>query len=132
MKKLNNLKSVFVCVLMVVFAACGSDDDNTLDAKLCKTWTEEYVENSTTYTHQLIFATNHSGQEVKRTYVSGTANTTTRDFTWQWMDNSQEGLILNYGAGDIGYLENVWVREHYLTGKLNGELIMMVDNNYRK
>ena len=40
-----------------------------------------------------------------------------------------EGLTLNYGAGEIKYFDNVWVREHYLSGKLDGVVVMMVDAN---
>lgn len=41
-----------------------------------------------------------------------------------------EGLILNYGAGEIKYFDNVWVRENYLSGKLNGMIVMMVGTNF--
>ena len=53
--------------------------------------------------------------------------------TWPalWMDKSMEGLTLNYGAGEIKYFDNVWVREHYLSGKLDGVVVMMVDANYK-
>jgi hypothetical protein len=47
------------------------------------------------------------------------------------MDKSMEGLTLNYGAGEIKYFDNVWVREHYLSGKLDGVVVMMVDANYK-
>lgn len=63
---------------------------------------------------------------------SGTTNSETRDFTWAWLDNTKECLVLKYGAGETKYLENVWVREHYLSGKLGGEIIMMVDADYKK
>ena len=42
-----------------------------------------------------------------------------------------EGLTLNYGAGEIKYFDNVWVREHYLSGQLDGVVVMMVDANYK-
>ena len=78
---------------------------------------QETVIDNITYTHKLKFV--------------ATTNTETRDFTWQWKDGAKECLVLNYGAGETKYLENVWVREHYLTGLLNGEIIMMVDEGYR-
>ena len=40
-----------------------------------------------------------------------------------------ENLEINYGAGDIVYFDNVWVREHNLQGKLNGAIVMFVDAN---
>lgn len=56
--------------------------------------------------------------------------TTSRTFTWKWIDKTMEGLILNYGAGEIKYFDNVWVRENYLSGKLNGMIVMMVGTNF--
>lgn len=50
--------------------------------------------------------------------------------TWKWIDNSREGLILNYGSGDVKIFENVWVREHYLSGKLDGEIMMLTASRY--
>ena len=31
-----------------------------------------------------------------------------------------EGLKLDHGAGEVYYFENVWVRQNYLSGKLDG------------
>ena len=42
---------------------------------------------------------------------------------------AMENLEINYGAGDIVYFDNVWVREHNLQGKLNGAIVMFVDAN---
>ena len=39
-------------------------------------------------------------------------------------------LILNYGSGDVKIFENVWVREHYLSGKLDGEIMMLTASRY--
>ena len=115
--------------------SCGDDEDTpSLDDKLCRTWMQETVIDNITYTHKLKFVRKgNSGQEIKMEFNANTAttNTETRDFTWQWKDNAKECLVLNYGAGETKYLENVWVREHYLTGLLNGEVIMMVDEDYR-
>lgn len=43
-----------------------------------------------------------------------------------------EGLILDYGADDRIYFDNVWVREHNLSGKLEGVVVMFVDASYIK
>ncbi|CDB12162.1 uncharacterized protein BN744_00519 [Bacteroides sp. CAG:633] len=137
MKTMNYAKICMLCVFALLLTACGKDDDSTsnMNAKLCRTWVEEYTEDDVTYTHQLIFTQNgNSGQELKKKYdhTSSTANTETRDFTWKWEDGTMECLVLSYGAGDVKYLENVWIREHYLSGKLDGVLIMMTDANYVK
>lgn len=137
MKTMNYAKICMLCVFALLLTACGKDDDSTsnMNAKLCRTWVEEYTEDDVTYTHQLIFTQNgNSGQELKKKYdhTLSTANTETRDFTWKWEDGTMECLVLSYGAGDVKYLENVWIREHYLSGKLDGVLIMMTDANYVK
>ena len=65
-----------------------------------------------------------------RSTTTGNTKTDTHDFTWKWIDNSREGLILNYGSGDVKIFENVWVREHYLSGKLDGEIMMLTASRY--
>ena len=139
MKTLNYLKIWMLCVCATILFACDDDDDNGIDDKLCRTWVNETVEKvneeNILCTHQLIFVKKgHSGQEVKKRYTpsTGTTNTETRDFTWEWEDGSQECLVLKYGAGDVKYFENVWVRNHYLSGKIGGEVIVMTDVAYLK
>ena len=124
MKTLNYVKILLLCVFTIGLASCGDDVYYTMqnsDDKLCgKTWIEEYqTENKdgveVLCSHQLKFAkADNSGQEI-----------------WKWVDKSMEGLTLNYGAGEIKYFDNVWVREHYLSGKLDGTVVMMVDANYK-
>ena len=53
--------------------------------------------------------------------------TTERMFTWKWADNSKETLILIFPANEVKYFENVWVRDHYLSGKLDGEVVTLTD-----
>lgn len=135
MKKMKNyLNLSLLCLALIVFAACGDDDKGaSIEDRLCRTWMQEYVDADITYTHKLIFKwSGRSGQEIKMSYDSKTAttNTETRDFTWQWRDDSKECLILNYGAGETKLFENVWVREHYLSGILGGQVIMMTDEDY--
>lgn len=135
MKVLDYLKICLLCIMTLPLCSCGDDEDTpSLDDKLCRTWMQETVIDNITYTHKLKFVRKgNSGQEIKMEYDTNTAtsNTETRDFTWQWKDGAKECLVLNYGAGETKYLENVWVREHYLTGLLNGEIIMMADEGYR-
>lgn len=139
MKVLNLVKIMLLCVMTMGLASCGDDNYYTIqnsDEKLCgKPWVEEYT-NDEGYlcTHQLEFTkvkqNNRdilSGKETTITYVVGGTNKTTADFTWQWIDNSMEGLLLSYGNGDVKHFENVWVREHYLSGKLDGRVIVLTD-----
>ena len=37
-----------------------------------------------------------------------------------WIDQEMEGLRLDRGANEVYYFENVWVRQNYLSGKLDG------------
>lgn len=128
------------CLLILVVAACGDDiyytaEENT-DERLCgRTWTEEVpVTDNETYAsaeHQLIFSLTGQSRE---TWVwrkpGGGEDITTSTFTWKWMDNSREGIVLDFGGGELKYFENVWVRDHYLSGKLDGRILMMKDASY--
>ena len=144
MKTLNYVKILLLCVFTIGLASCGDDVYYTMqnsDDKLCeRTWIEEYqTENKdgveVLCSHQLKFAkVDSSGQEIWEYYRRGESRpyeTVSRTFTWKWMDKSMEGLALNYGAGEIKYFDNVWVREHYLSGKLDGVGVMMIDANYK-
>lgn len=140
MKTLNYLKIavLFFCTLGLV--ACSDDDDTKgIDEMLCRTWVyEQMADNdgeSVLFTHQLQFVRKgNSGQEMKKRYVvaTGTTHSETRDFTWRWKDDSHECLVLSYGAGEVKYFENVWVRNHYLSGLIGGESVMFVDASYKK
>ena len=48
------------------------------------------------------------------------ARTESYNFDWEWIDQEMEGLKLDRGAGEIHYFDNVWVRQNYLSGKLDG------------
>ena len=48
------------------------------------------------------------------------ARTLTYTLSWEWIDQEMEGIKLNYGAGKVHYFENVWVRQNYLSGKVDG------------
>lgn len=145
MKTLNVGKILFLLMIVMGVSSCGDEyytDDylRNSDEKLCaKKWVEEYTtENKdgveVSCSHQLKFAkADYSGQEIWEYYRSGESRpyeTTSRTFTWKWIDKTMEGLILNYGAGEIKYFDNVWVRENYLSGKLNGMIVMMVGTNF--
>ena len=131
---------------VVVCNDCGAGflrDDNyytiqNSDEKLCSdSWVEEYDTEGGACRHILEFTKGkQGGKEVlsgKETFIvttTGNTKTDTHDFTWKWIDNSREGLILNYGSGDVKIFENVWVREHYLSGKLDGEIMMLTASRY--
>lgn len=133
MKKLICTSTKFALLLICVLglAACGDEvyytDDylRNSDEKLCgKVWTEEYVtDDNMDCIHQLRFAQNRSGQEIFQYYRSGEsrpASTVTFNFSWEWLDEEKEGLLIDLGANEIFYFENVWVRQNYLSGMLDG------------
>jgi len=122
------------------FASCGDKyytDDflRNSDDKLCGyTWTEEVtaldvngdliLEVNTLYFDGKGngYGSGRKGIELYRAlpggkWESAPYKTETNRFDWKWIDNF-EGLTLDYGGGKIAYFENVWVREYYLSGKL--------------
>lgn len=139
MKTLDFVKILLLTVFTLSLVSCGDDIYYTMqnsDDKLCnKVWMEQYeTEDGYLCRHQLEFKKVrqdnkevYSGKETTIVQKTGTTETTSKDFTWKWVDNTMEGLILSYGAGDIQYFENVWVREHYLSGKLDGRVIVLTD-----
>lgn len=137
MKTLNFVKMLLLCVITLSMTSCGDDNYYVMqnsDDKLCgKTWTEasedEYDFTGINY-YQLKFDKNNSAQEIKEYYRDGESEPYKRDtrrFTWKWMDDTKETLILDFGAKETIYFENVWVREHYLSGKLDGKMIVLTD-----
>ena len=140
MRTLNYAKICLLAVLAFSLAACGDKyySDEYLrnsNEKLCsKTWVEEYttVDNDLCK-HQLRFSRDLSGRETYQFYRTG-ENRPYREnsyiFSWNWIDSDMENIEINYGGGDIIFFDNVWVREHNLQGKWDGEIVMFVDANY--
>ena len=133
------VKLLVICLIPFILTACGDDVYYTMentDERLCgRTWVETIaLDNDPNYIsveHQLVFSQTGQSRETWIKYKNGGGeDSSASTFTWRWMDNSREGLILDYGGGDLKYFDNVWVRDHYLAGKLDGNLIMMKDASY--
>lgn len=76
---------------------------------------------------------NYGGREIFVFYRPGETSSykeNSYNFSWNWVDESMENLVINYGGDDVVYFDNVWVREHNLSGKLDGMLVMFVDDAY--
>lgn len=145
MRFFNFVKVLTVCIWASCMASCGDDVvyetiQNTDEGLCAHVWTETFEMTNeenivVTCVHQLKFAkTDYSGQEIHQYYYVGQSrpySSVTRNFDWKWIDNAKEGLCLDFGAGNIVYFENVWVREHYLSGKLDGEYITLADVEYK-
>lgn len=136
MKTCNLMKVLAVCVLTLVFVSCGDDvvyeTIKNTDEDLCnKTWVMETKENSTTaQQYKLTFySVNRKGQELTVTYDEDGKTSIDREFSWKWMDDSREALVLTFSTGEKLF-ENVWVREHYLSGKLDGQIVVLAEDGY--
>lgn len=138
MKTFNFVKILLFTVVTLGFASCGDDVYYTMqnsNNKLCaRTWVEEYVTmDNELCKHYLKFAPDRSGREIFQFYRNGESRPYQEKsliFDWRWLDADMENMEMNYGAGDIIYFDNVWVREHNLSGKLDGEVVMFVDEAY--
>ena len=141
MKTLNVGKILLLLMVVIGLSSCGDEyytDDylRNSDEKLCnRVWVEEYETNDNELCeHYLEFARNGSGKETfKYKPIDGRKPyESSYRFDWAWIDNSMEGLILDYGGNDRVFFDNVWVREHNLSGKLDGVIVAFVDANYYK
>lgn len=138
MKTLNCVKILLLCTFVIGLMSCGDDVYYTMensDKKLCdRTWVDESETNEgSPCTYQLkFFKDNNKGQELTITYDESGKTTVDREFSWRWADNSKEALRMTFPDGKVKYFENVWVRDHYLSGKLDGKIIMMTDASYTK
>ena len=135
-------KKMNICFIMSVWmlslASCGDDIvnytmENTDEALCGKLWIDDsYVsDDGFPGTYQLRFFEEGDGQEITAWQVDGGTNTFDRNITWRWTDSSKECLQLTYPDGTSRYLENVWVREHYLSAQISGRMVVFVDANYQ-
>lgn len=69
------------------------------------------------------------GQELTVTYGEDGKTSVDREFSWKWMDESREALVLTFSTSEKVF-ENVWVREHYLSGKLDGQIVVLAEEGY--
>ncbi|NDW12691.1 hypothetical protein D0T50_07290 [Bacteroides sp. 214] len=123
MKSLAYLKSLFVLIIVFGLTSCEEYYDiKNSDGKLCGyTWLEEYATVGGDWcTHTLVFDRSGSGREVYK-YDNGSQVTTISSrFSWYWTSN-MECIELDFGAGDLVFFDNVWVRDYYLSGNYDGE-----------
>lgn len=133
MKTFNFVKILLFTVVTLGFASCGDDVYYTMqnsDEKLCgKVWVKSSdIDGGRSYTYILKFDKNNEGYETTVTYDSSGKTTVEKEFSWRWGDNSKESLRLNFRDTGVKYFDNVWVRDHYLSGELDGEAITLTDS----
>lgn len=142
MKTKNLMKLFLILVATISLSACDEWNDgierNSTQALCSKIWVETYTTSDHYYcTHKLSFNPQGKGQEIfiynnldlNNKPLPTVAKTISYSFTWEWDNDNMECLIMNYGNNDILYFENVWVRNDYLSGKLNGENVTFNNAN---
>ena len=124
-------------VLSTTLTSCGDDvyyDIRNTDEALCgKSWVEyHYIlpDNGQQATYKLRFDDNGSGQELTSWVITAGTNTIDRDITWRWTDDSRECIQILYNDGASRFLDNVWVREHYLSAEIDGIPYTFIEANY--
>lgn len=139
METLKHMKIFLITLLALNLVSCGGDDvtvytmENTDEALCGKLWIDDTYVTAEGYTgtYQLRFFQGGEGQEITSYQINGGTNTFDRDITWRWTDDSKECLQLTYTDGTAHYLENVWVRDHYLSCQMDGHSYVFVDANYQ-
>ena len=139
MKALKNVRIWMICLLAFSLASCGDDIvnytmENTDEALCNKLWIDNNYENEegASGTYQLHFFSDGNGME--RTIIpegEGGSNTIERDIIWKWTDASKECVQYAYPSGTVKYLDNVWVRDHYLSCEIDGHPVTFVEANYQ-
>lgn len=138
MKTLNYVKILLLCIFTFSLASCGDDVYYTMqnsDDKLCgKKWVEDSeTDGVVTSAYQLTFEKKgNRGYEISTSYTDDGKVTYEKELAWSWTDDSKETLKLTFVDGKVKYFENVWVRDHYLSGILDGKDVTLVDINYKK
>lgn len=138
MKTLNFVKIFLLCLFSLSAVSCGDDVYYTMqneDAKLCgKKWVEDTeTDGNVASAYQLVFEMKgNRGYEISTTYTEDGKVTYEKELTWNWTDDSKEALKLTFVDGKVKYFENVWVRDHYLSGILDGEYVILTDADYKK
>ena len=87
--------------------------------ELCsRTREESWVDNANRYTQRLDFYNNRTGRDYLRIeYWNGCVSEDTYRFHWKW--DGKNCIRMEYGPGDISYLENIWIHNNTLTGYLD-------------
>ena len=90
-----------------------------ITSELCsRTWEESWVENGNRYTQRLDFYNNRTGRDYLRIdYWDGDVSENSYRFNWKW--DGHDCIRMEYGPGDISYLEDIWIHNNTLTGYLD-------------
>ena len=83
-----------------------------------RTWEESWVENGNRYTQRLDFYNNRTGRDYLRIeYWDGDVQENIYRFNWKWDD--KDCIRMEYGPGDVSYLDAIRIYSNTLTGYLD-------------
>lgn len=141
--KTNTLQSAgwgLIILLTICMTSCEIeldhhfyDDDNISNAyyarsaELCsRTWIDFYWDMDGNYCRQeLDFYLDRTGVDyIVVEYPNGYTERMEYRFRWNWDDYAQNSIRMNYGGGDVSYLDDVYLGRNRLSGYLDGR------NNY--
>ncbi|WP_455590394.1 hypothetical protein [Bacteroides sp.] len=137
MKVLGFAKIALFVMVLLGASACGDKnyiDYRNTDEELCnKDWIQDVVLDEKTgdwYRCILNFQKNGKYDKTEAYYEGNkskpTSSETFYDLDWRWADDSKERIVLS-NKTITTYFDNVMVRDHYLTGVLDGEFVMFSD-----
>ena len=118
---------IFMLVSMMSLTSCEVDllfwhDDVHYDkhsSELCsRSWEETWIDKGNRYTQRLDFYDNRTGRETLRVeYWDGDVSENIYRFNWHW--DTKDCIRMEYGPGDVSYLEDIWIHNNTLTGYLD-------------
>lgn len=142
MEKKYFIPLLFLFCSLFVFNSCENEDpddswrrDNLI--LLCRNvWVDNYYTDDYEYCHQeLTFREDGAALNYREFYKTdpngnpyGAPEVVSIPFRWYWDDECQEALIFVYNDGSRSYFDNVWVRQHYLSGRLDGQPVLYIDS----
>lgn len=137
MKVLGFAKIALLLVVLLVTNACSDRnyiDYRNTDEELCnKDWIQDTKSDATINEWKrltLRFKTNGKYDQSEAYYRNNDSEpyrtVNDNNLVWTWADDSKERIILGE-KGQYTYFDNVMLRDHYLTGVLDGKEVMFTD-----
>ena len=137
MKVFSLVKIILFVAVLLGTSASGDDnyiDYRNTDAELCdKDWNQDTKSDTNVGEWArltLHFKTNGKYDQSKAYYRNNESEpyrtVNDKNLIWAWADDSKERIVLGE-KGQYTYFDNVMVRDHFLSGRLDGETVMFTD-----